>query len=59
MHGKRDPYAALRNPTYALFLLGSMLDIVGNQMQAVAVGWELYQRTHSPAMLVVAGVASP
>ncbi|HVW66647.1 MAG TPA: MFS transporter [Candidatus Peribacteraceae bacterium] len=51
-----DPYKALRSRNYAFFLLGNVLDSIGNQMQVVAVGWELYLRTHSAAVLGFAGL---
>ncbi|MBI3618912.1 MFS transporter [Candidatus Peregrinibacteria bacterium] len=52
-----DPYAALRSRNYRLYILGSIVDIIGNQMQAVAVGWELYERTRSAAILGFVGLA--
>lgn len=56
MRTHNDPYKALRSRNYALFLLGSVLDIMGNQMQAIAVGWELYLRTHSAYILGFVGL---
>ena len=52
-----DPYAALRFRDYRLLLAGGVLASVGGEIQAVAVGWELYQRTHSAAALGFAGLA--
>ena len=52
-----DPYAALRRRDYRLLLAGGVLASVGGEIQAVAVGWELYQRTHSAAPLGFAGLA--
>lgn len=40
-----DPYAALRLPHYRRFALGWTFGIIGHQIQGVAVGWEVYQRT--------------
>src|SRR6266849_7470305 len=40
-----DPYAAWRFREYRLFILGNMAINIGNNMQSVAVGWELYERT--------------
>ena len=40
-----DPYGALRNRDFRLFTIGLMLANVGNAMQSVAVGWDLYERT--------------
>jgi MFS family permease len=51
-----DPIAALREPNYLLFLVGSMLSNTGNQMRSVAVGWEVYHRTHEPISLGYVGL---
>jgi len=40
-----DAYAALRIRDYLLYSLGSLFSGIGSNMQAVAVGWELYDRT--------------
>jgi MFS family permease len=52
-----DPYAALRHRDYRLLLAGGVLASVGAEMQGVVVGWELYERTKSPANLGWAGLA--
>jgi MFS family permease len=52
-----DPYEALRFPDYRRLLAGNMLASVGTEMQAVAVGWELYERTGSTAALGFVGLA--
>src|SRR5437899_2259362 len=52
-----DPYAALRHRDYGLFLTGHMASIIGAQMQSVAVGWELYERTNSALLLGMVGLA--
>ncbi len=41
-----DPYAALRYRDYLLFSAGWMIAVVGNQITAVAIGWEIYDRLH-------------
>jgi MFS family permease len=46
-----DPYAALRVRDFRRFLVGNLIATVGTQMQTVAVGWELYERTRSPLAL--------
>ncbi len=46
-----DPYAALRYRDYRLFAVGNMLAIMAMQMQSVAIGWELYERTGSALIL--------
>jgi len=48
---RHDPYAALRVRNYRLFLIGSLVANLGSQMLTVAVGWELYERTHSAMAL--------
>lgn len=46
-----DPYSALRYRDFRLALLGGFLLNIGSQMQTVAVGWELYERTGSAMAL--------
>jgi MFS family permease len=46
-----DPFAALRFYNYRLFLGGYVLATTGYQMQNVAIGWELYERTGSALAL--------
>jgi MFS family permease len=51
-----DPYAALRYRDFRLILAGGMLDTIGAEMVAVAVGWELYERTRSELHLGLVGL---
>src|SRR5262245_49212842 len=53
---RHDPYAALRFHDFRLLLLGSFLEVVGQQMLGVAIGWELYERTRSPLALGLIGL---
>src|SRR5688572_7723664 len=54
---RHDPYAALRFPAYRLFTIGWMVAVVGNQATAVALGWEVFDRTGSKLALAwLAGV---
>jgi MFS family permease len=46
-----DPYAALRYRDCRLFMIGWVVAIVGAQVQSVAIGWELFRRTHSNMVL--------
>ena len=46
-----DPYAVLRYRSFRLFITGTLLANLGSQMLTVAVGWELYERTHSAMAL--------
>ena len=57
MQEAHDPYGALRQHDYRRLLSGSVLFTLGTEMQAVAVGWELYLRTESALALAFAGVA--
>src|ERR1700720_3492759 len=51
-----DPYAAFRSRFYSFFSAGNLLSIVGRQMLAVAVEWEIYARTHSATALGLVGL---
>ncbi len=51
-----DPYAAFRARAYSLFSAGNLLSIIGRQMLAVAVEWEIYARTHSATALGLVGL---
>ncbi len=55
--GRHDPYAALRIPGYRRLALAAVASSFGGEIQAVAVGWELYERTHSAAVLGFIGLA--
>jgi len=56
MQATHDPYEALRYPDYRRLLAGNMLASIGTEMQSVAIGWELYQRTDSAAALGLVGL---
>lgn len=51
-----DPYAALRFVNYRRLLTGQFLASLGDQMVSVAVGWQLYERTHSAFALGLVGL---
>src|SRR5205814_6314605 len=51
-----DPYAAFRFANSNLYMMGNFLAIVGRQMLAVAVEWEIYRRTHSATALGLVGL---
>src|SRR5262245_18537316 len=57
MSTKHDPFAALRERNYALFAAGWLPASMGLQMQATALGWEIYERTGDPLSLGLIGVA--
>jgi MFS family permease len=51
-----DPYAAFRSRSYRFFTTGNILSLLGRQMLAVAVEWEIYRRTHSATALGLVGL---
>ncbi|MBU6398722.1 MAG: MFS transporter [Verrucomicrobia bacterium] len=51
-----DRYAVLRNRNFMLYLVGRFIAALGQQMLTVAVGWELYERTHSALALGLVGL---
>lgn len=53
---RHDPYRALRQPGFRRYLTGNVVGTIGFQMQGVAVGWELYERTHSALALGLVGL---
>ena len=53
---RHDPYAALRLPNFNFFSAARNLSALGDNMQSVVVGWELYQRTHRPMTLGYVGL---
>jgi MFS family permease len=53
---RHDPYAAFRSRGFRFFTSGNLLSIIGRQMLAVAVEWEIYRRTHSATALGLVGL---
>src|SRR5216117_3988124 len=53
---RHDPYAAFRSREFSFFTAGNLLSIMGRQMLAVAVEWEIYARTHSATALGLVGL---
>ncbi len=49
-------YAVLRNRDLRLYLTGRLIATIGQQMLAMAVGWELYKRTQSALALALVGL---
>jgi MFS family permease len=49
-----DPYQAMRFRDFRLVVIGSFIVSMGDRMVEVALGWQLYERTHSA--LVLGGV---
>ena len=54
---QHDAYAVWRLPSFRRYFAGNMSLILGWQMQKVAIGWEIYERTHSAMALGYAGLA--
>ena len=54
---KNRAYAILRNRDLRLYLSGRLIAIIGQQMLAMAVGWELFHRTQSLLILSYVGLA--
>ena len=50
------PYAVLRNRNFLIYLIGRFIASFGQQMVTVAIGWELYERTHSALALGLVGL---
>jgi MFS family permease len=53
---QHDSYAVWRLPAFRRYFTGNMALIVGWQMQKVAIGWEIYERTNSSLALSYAGL---
>lgn len=56
LHLPHDAYAALRVPEFRRFLAGNFLAILGSQMQFVALGWDIYERTGQTLQLGLVGL---
>lgn len=54
---KYDPYLALRNREFSLFLAARFLLNFSIQIQAIIVGWQIYQLTNNPFSLGLIGLA--
>jgi MFS family permease len=54
----RDPYAALRYTAFCMYLAGWVVGVVGDQVLEVAVGWDIYARTHDAMSLGWVGLVS-
>ncbi len=54
---KHDALAALRFRDFRLFFAGRLISTLGEQVVNVAIGWDLYLRTHSALALGFVGLA--
>ena len=52
-----DAYAVLRNRDFRFYITGRLVAVLGSQMLSVAVGWEIYERTHSALKLGYVGLS--
>jgi MFS family permease len=53
-----SPYAILRNRDFLFYLIGRFVASFGQQMLTVAIGWEIYERTHSSLLLGLVGLTA-
>ncbi|MBI2315252.1 MFS transporter [Candidatus Daviesbacteria bacterium] len=58
MTNKISPFTSLKIPHYRNYLTGAFLSEIGNQMQVVAIAWQVYELTRNPAALGLIGVAN-
>jgi len=56
--GGESPYAVLHQRDFRLYLIGRFIASLGSQMLVVAVGWELYERTHAALALGLVGLTN-
>ena len=52
-----DSRAAFRYPNFRYYLGFRVLSVLASEMQAVAVGWQVYELTHRPLDLGLVGLA--
>ncbi len=57
MADRKDPYAVLRIKDFVLFLGGRLFITLAIQIQAVVVGWQVYEITKDPLSLGLIGLA--
>ena len=43
---KHDPYLAMRQRNYRLYLFGAVFTMLGVRIQGIAIAWEIYNRTN-------------
>jgi MFS family permease len=51
-----NAYGVLRNRDFLLYLIGRLVATLGQAMFVMALGWELYERTHSAFALGLVGL---
>lgn len=58
MDSKISPFLALKVTHFRNYLIGAFLSEIGNQMQIVAIAWQVYEMTRNPASLGLIGLAN-
>ena len=51
-----DPYAALRIPNYRYYMSGNLVSIIGSQMTAFVMAYQLYRLTNSTTAMGLVGL---
>jgi MFS family permease len=54
---RHDPYAVFRAPAFRWFVASLLAMVIAAQVQAVVIGWEIYQRTRDPLALGLLGLS--
>lgn len=52
----RDAYSAFRSPDYRAYAISGFISTLGRQMLGIALGYEIFQRTHSATALGLVGL---
>lgn len=58
MESKISPFLTLKVTHFRNYLLGAFLSEIGNQMQTVAVAWQVYELTRNPLSLGLIGLVN-
>lgn len=58
MQAKVSAFSVLKITHYRNYLAGAFLSEIGNQMQTVAVAWQVYELTRNPVSLGLIGLAN-
>lgn len=58
MQAEISPFLALKITDYRNYLIGAFISEIGNQMQIVAIAWQVYEITRNPVSLGLIGVAN-
>ncbi len=53
---RHDAYAAFRSPSYRSYATSGFISMLGRQMLGIALGYEIFQRTHSATALGLVGL---